>query len=1222
MDVHEEGERFSDTSWQIHRQWREGEGPSWPTLRNTSPARTLSSHPQPHQHSYMATPILTGPRSSEPSTNTLGTPSLRRSEDGESENRRLGNRIEMQNQGQMELSYVTERILALWLPGVGNTNAGKSSREREAAQMLHTKHGQNYMIFNLSERRQDVVQEHGGRVCDLSWKRGLAPPLEGLCSLCKKVEHWLAENPNHIAVLRSCGNRERLTVAVSSFLQYSSICARQEQAVDRFAMRRFLDTSASFVNVAPSHRRYVEYFAGLLAGSIKVNASPLMLTHVTVVGAPPMSHVFLKLYEGIVPIYTSNVYSLGVGARQFTAALGSAGSGGTAGGVAVRGDVLLRCYTRPPPLASQSNSSLNKNERRLLFSCQFHTCAVSDFTIIFTKNDLDHACNDDQFPVDGSVEIQVAGGRPSPAPTPAVRVLSVDDVLSRWDSLQHLHNHSSDEEDVNGLGDIRRSGSGGEGPIYATVSRRTVDTEPVVKCPPARAAGGSGAPGGTSPLSASMDSGISSAGRRQGSPSPSARRRELDELLRDMMRTVEALPGPELSRHDQCANNERPERTPAPDIPYHARPDSRPFTYGSPLAEASMLKSQPGLSSPSLVRRALRPRVDDTPVSIDGFGLNGYSDRDSPPDPIDRLFSAEANESFRRRERREALLSRSPPIPPPLSPRREERRMTREELVTVTQPSYRPVLNEQHSHSGLEELNGRNYEVVSSRGEEGLTWLQRQQQRLRARRAARQHAARLPLERPLPPARASASHRFDGYTSDTTAFADDDDDFGVPLHIHTTPRSTAVQNTSHEPALPNRISSRKFMSLERTVVRERSVSPSTRGLSDMLDSPIGREQSLLSYADRSCNGTMTREESLSSWRSMSVSEVEGPEGEEGYSPSRGTTPAFPIAPCTPYPPATPTTRLPLRSPVTLRKDYSQLSMPRTSPSSNTSTLEPLHDVSPEKVKFVRDTSKFWYKPNISRDEAISLLQNQEIGAFIIRDSNSFPNAFGLALKVASPGLSAVDSVRHFLIEPTSRGVRLKGCSDEPVFSSLSALVYQHSVTPLALPVRLRLPGCDPAPPGPAVAARELLSAGAACSVLYLGGVGCEALTGPEAVARTTTRLLSQRTSPTANIIHFKVSASGITLTDSTRRLFFRRHYSTASVSHCGLDTENRTWAYTPNNERPSSNRIFGFVSRRTGSTTDNECHIFAELDPEQPATAIVNFVSKVMLGQTQAQKFV
>lgn len=60
------------------------------------------------------------------------------------------------------------------------------------------------------------------------------------------------------------------------------------------------------INFILNFFRYVEYFAGLLAGSIKVNASPLLLSHVTVVGAPPMSHVFLKLYEGIVPIYTSS----------------------------------------------------------------------------------------------------------------------------------------------------------------------------------------------------------------------------------------------------------------------------------------------------------------------------------------------------------------------------------------------------------------------------------------------------------------------------------------------------------------------------------------------------------------------------------------------------------------------------------------------------------------------------------------------------------------------------------------------------------------------------------------------------------------------------------------------------------------------------------------------------------------------------------------------------
>lgn len=94
-----------------------------------------------------------------------------------------------------------------------------------------------------------------------------------------------------------------------------------------------------------------------------------------------------------------------------------------------------------------------------------------------------------------------------------------------------------------------------------------------------------------------------------------------------------------------------------------------------------------------------------------------------------------------------------------------------------------------------------------------------------------------------------------------------------------------------------------------------------------------------------------------------------------------------------------------------------------------------------------------------------MLRNAVPGTFVVRDSNSFPGAFGLALKVATPPPGVPTSpkdpsnelVRHFLIEPTSRGVRLKGCANEPVFSSLSALVYQHSLMAMALPCQLLLP---------------------------------------------------------------------------------------------------------------------------------------------------------------------
>ena len=38
------------------------------------------------------------------------------------------------------------------------------------------------------------------------------------------------------------------------------------------------------------------------------------------------------------------------------------------------------------------------------------------------------------------------------------------------------------------------------------------------------------------------------------------------------------------------------------------------------------------------------------------------------------------------------------------------------------------------------------------------------------------------------------------------------------------------------------------------------------------------------------------------------------------------------------------------------------------------------------------------------------------------------------------------------------------------------------------------------------------------------------------------------------------------------------------------------------------------MAKKQSGGNDNTCHLFAELDPGQPASAIVNFVTKVMIG--------
>ncbi|XP_076596578.1 tensin-2 isoform X1 [Chaetodon auriga] len=280
------------------------------------------------------------------------------------------------------------------------------------------------------------------------------------------------------------------------------------------------------------------------------------------------------------------------------------------------------------------------------------------------------------------------------------------------------------------------------------------------------------------------------------------------------------------------------------------------------------------------------------------------------------------------------------------------------------------------------------------------------------------------------------------------------------------------------------------------------------------------------------------------------------------------------------------------------------------------------------VKFVQDSSRFWYKPGISREQAIAALKEREPGTFLIRDSNSFQGAYGLALKVATPPPNVNNHnskvsdpleqlVRHFLIETGPRGVKIKGCQNEPYFGSLSALVYQHSITPISLPCALKIPEKDligempeAQPVSNISTAADLLKQGAACNVLYLNSVETESLTGPQAIAKATDASLGRNPRPTATVVQFKVTSQGITLTDSQRRVFFRRHYPVNSVTFSSIDPKDRRWTNSDN----TTVKVFGFVAKKPGSLAENVCHLFAELDPEQPASAIVNFINKVMLS--------
>ncbi|XP_024902255.1 tensin-3 isoform X2 [Pteropus alecto] len=1194
----------------------------------------------------------------------------------------------MEDSHELDLTYVTERIIAVSFPA-GCSEESYLHSLQEVTHMLRSKHGDNYLVLNLSEKRYDLTKLNP-KILDVGWPELHAPPLDKVCAICKAQESWLDSDPQHVVVIHCRGGKGRIGVVLSSYMHFTSVSASADQALDRFAMKKYYDDKVSAL-MQPSQRRYVQFLSGLLSGTVKMNASPLFLHFVILHGTLNFDsggacRPFLKLYQAMRPVFTSGVYNIGPDSpsRVYIAVEPAQ---------LLKGDVMVKCYHQPCHSAT----------RTVIFRLQFHTGAVQGHSLVFGKEDLDGAREDDRFPANGRIELVFSATPERMQGCEHLRNnhgVNVDfdaaDPLIHWDSYENL---GADGEVLHTQGPV-------DGSLYARVRKKSTPDPGVPGGAPAGPAASSPDPGDHT-LSVSSDSGRSTASARTDrteEPLAPAPRRglspqekaELDQLLsgfgledsgspredmtdgrskcggtRHVVPAQVHVNGAPKDRETDILDDEvpghglhsadslgalSPDGHPAAGLGAFACPQSSPHgllcggfgggagedphgpeplcerqqafgghgpkppppTLGVPRVPPAALAFEPGgystqtwvrqqqmvaarqysfgpdgeaglvcrgpMDSP---RRAQAPPT--VPVSSWGATQRGAGPGPQPPDTQRPPLSKAA----RARSLDVIAVNGTGPVPSadpsPGSPTSDIDQSIEQlnRLILELDPTFQPL----PTHVDMLGPKASSPTRQGSSGDEPLV-----------RSFRKLSLGQYDNDAGGPPAfprcgwgQAPGVEQAPGLAASLSP-AD-------AKEMVLAPHPADLDGVDGRIFSPRRSGREPLAS-----ARASPVSPATpyelRGCPEVLGHPVGMSESpvgptpaapsLQRACTASSSGPGPRTDSAPStehhWVETSpqptlallggsrppgsrlgTSEFAGP-GTDGpgwphlppaelhsalhghelslVGPPEALGPlsgqaflGFGTAPVVsgllpgedpgtlsgnshgaPQPPSTLRTAavaadngfLPhgflamapghgghhgpaLQGPPLPEKkrasegdrslgSVSPSSSGFSSPHSGSTASIPFPHVLPDlprppeaaapspddpgdkpvSVNFVQDTSRFWYKADISREQAIAMLKDKEPGSFIVRDSHSFRGAYGLAMKVATPppsvlqlnrkaGDLANELVRHFLVECTPRGVRLKGCSNEPYFGSLTALVSQHAITPLALPCKLLIP---------------------------------------------------------------------------------------------------------------------------------------------------------------------
>lgn len=552
-----------------------------------------------------------------------------------------------------------------------------------------------------------------------------------------------------------------------------------------------------------------------------MNSNPLYLHNIIIYDIPNFDQKggcrpFLKIYQGMQPIHTTGIYSASnKKSHRIVIVLNPS--------IQLRGDILIKCYHK-----KQSPTG-----RSTIFSLQFHTCVLQQNRLIFAKNNLDDAHRDPRFSDEGFIEFMFSPTTKTDfRPHNFEEIMPVSDEthdpVARWDSYENFDLIPEDKPDplldafAIELNKPAHTHGPIDGSLYATVTKSPSKKSPVTFSLPNGSSFDNASDEG--PHTISIDSGISTLSAQQphhhhgaitnpytnGSssshplpinvevevhhyqsgahaklrPTPEEQA-QLDELLSGMLEQAESLPDhPTLKRQTTSVLKKTSQTSPGS--------KNLSFSWASDTTDS---KKQSEYSSPKS-------------IIMNGSDSTNLTSDEMIPSPryLTRPIQTSTPEDKRAHHARKGGQPFTYGITPS-SPAIQRRRVYAERTEYVKEgPPVSPAVNESETSREIDEVfsdyTSSTYQETFSDDGKGLTWLERQQLKLKTKKEGKTWQERHLKEKKLFEELKSVAKR---QPTDESS-RESSPAYSKPLHVNTS-------SDSHDyslPLLPARSSSRNI----------------------------------------------------------------------------------------------------------------------------------------------------------------------------------------------------------------------------------------------------------------------------------------------------------------------------------------------------------------------------------------------------------------------------